>query len=101
MSAYTTTYNNNKSNNNKDLNLESTFMTFNNLVSQAKELGHILIDNKDLLKNQNFEFIESEENNELFEANNINMKSEINKLNQEIKKHHLKNYSKGVNVSKL
>ena len=88
MSAYTTTYNNNKSNNNKDLNLESTFMTFNNLVSQAKELGHILIDNKDLLKNQNFEFIESEENNELFEANNINMKSEINKLNQEIKNEH-------------
>jgi hypothetical protein len=87
MSAYTTTYNNNKSNN-KDLNLESTFMTFNNLVSQAKELGHILIDNKDLLKNQNFEFIESEENNELFEANNINMKSEINKLNQEIKNEH-------------
>ena len=88
MSAYTTTYNNSKSNNNKDLNLESTFMTFNNLVSQAKELGHILIDNKDLLKNQNFEFIESEENNELFEANNINMKSEINKLNQEIKNEH-------------
>ena len=88
MSAYTSTYNNNKSNNNKDLNLESTFMTFNNLVSQAKELGHILIDNKDLLKNQNFEFIESEENNELFEANNINMKSEINKLNQEIKNEH-------------
>ena len=88
MSVSTTTYNNNKSNNNKDLNLESTFMTFNNLVSQAKELGHILIDNKDLLKNQNFEFIESEENNELFEANNINMKSEINKLNQEIKNEH-------------
>ena len=88
MSAYTTTYNNSKSNNNKDLNLESTFMTFNNLVSQAKELGHILIDNKDLLKNQNFEFIESEENNELFEANNINMKSEINKLNQEINNEH-------------
>ena len=88
MSAYTTTYNNSKSNNNKDLNLESTFVTFNNLVSQAKELGHILIDNKDLLKNQNFEFIESEENNELFEANNINMKSEINKLNQEIKNEH-------------
>ena len=64
-------------------------MTFNNLVSQAKELGHILIDNKNLLKNQNqnYDFIENEDNyNDFFGTNNMDMKSEINKLNQEIKK---------------
>ena len=73
----------------KELNIESTLMTFNNLVSQAKELGHILIDNKNLLKNQNqnYDFIENEDNNnDFFGTNNMDMKSEINKLNQEIKK---------------
>ena len=78
-------YNNIRNIKKKDLNIESTFITFNNLVSQAKELGHILIDNKDLLKNENFEI---EENDDVFELNNINMKSEINKLNQELKNEH-------------
>ena len=72
----------------KDLNIESTFITFNNLVSQAKELGHLLIDNKDLLKSENFDFLENEENNDLLEINNIKMNSEISKLNQEIKNEH-------------
>ena len=78
-------YNNIRNTKKKDLNIESTFITFNNLVSQAKELGHILIDNKDLLKNENFEI---EENDDVLELNNINMKSEINKLNQELKNEH-------------
>ena len=79
---------NNSLNKQKELNIESTFMKFNNLVSQAKELGHILIDNKDLLKNRNLNnLIENEDNvNDYFLSNNIEMKSEINKLNQEIKK---------------
>ena len=81
-------YNNIRNKKSKDLNIESTFITFNNLVSQAKELGHILIDNKDLLKNENYDFIENEENDDLLEINDINMKSEINKLNQEIKDEH-------------
>ena len=70
----------------KEFNIESTLMTYNNLVSQAKELGHILIDNKDLLKNQNYNLIENEEyTDDYILSNNIDMKSEINKLNQEIK----------------
>ena len=81
-------YNNIRNNKKKDLNIESTFITFNNLVSQAKELGHILIDNKDLLKTENFECLENEDNGDLLEINNINMKQKINKLNQEIQNEH-------------
>ena len=81
-------HNNIRNTKKKELNIESTFITFNNLVSQAKELGHILIDNKDLLKTENFDNIENEENDDLLEINNLNMKSEINKLNQELKDEH-------------
>ena len=81
-------YNNIRNIKKKDLNIESTFITFNNLVSQAKELGHILIDNKDLLKNENFQSLENEDNGDLCEINNINMKQKINELNQEIQNEH-------------
>ena len=69
--------------------IESTLIAFNGLVSQAQELGQILIDNKEMINSKNKS--EIEENNYLMENNNddeeneINVKTKLNQLNQEIK----------------
>ena len=69
--------------------IESTLIAFNGLVSQAQELGQILIDNKEMINSNNkSERVETNdimENNEDDEDNEVNMKSKLNKLNQEIK----------------
>ena len=69
--------------------IESTLIAFNGLVSQAQELGQILIDNKEMINSKNkSERRESNvlmENNEDDEDNEINVKLKLNKLNQEIK----------------
>lgn len=69
--------------------IESTLIAFNGLVSQAQELGQILIDNKEMINSKNKS--ERGESNDLIENSNddedneINVKSKLNKLNQEIK----------------
>ena len=69
--------------------IESTLIAFNGLVSQAQELGQILIDNKEMINSKNkSERRESNvlmENNEDDEDSEINVKLKLNKLNQEIK----------------
>ena len=70
--------------------INSTLIVFNDLVSQAKELGQILIDNKVNINIENNN--ELNNNNKLKESSdeindiiNLNVNSKINKLNQEIK----------------
>ena len=76
------------SNNSKNF-IESCLITFNNLVSQAKELGHILIENKEMLKNKNYDFLDNEESDDLNESiNNNNNINNIDRLNQEIQNEH-------------
>jgi hypothetical protein len=94
----TNEYNNidNKNNEKEEINIndskafiESTLIAFNGLVSQAQELGQILIDNKEMINSKNKsergESNDLMENNEEDEDNEINVKSKLNKLNQEIK----------------
>ena len=94
----TNEYNNidNKNNEKEEINIndskafiESTLIAFNGLVSQAQELGQILIDNKEMINSKNKSEREESndlmENNEEDEDNEINVKSKLNKLNQEIK----------------
>jgi hypothetical protein len=66
--------------------IESTLIAFNGLVSQAQELGQILIDNKDMISSKNKNEMNS--NKLKGSINNININSKINKLNQEIKDEH-------------
>ena len=66
--------------------IESTLIAFNGLVSQAQELGQILIDNKDMINSKNKNEMNS--NKLKGSINNININSKINKLNQEIKDEH-------------
>jgi len=67
--------------------IESTLIAFNGLVSQAQELGQILIDNKEMINSKNKS--ERGESNDLMENSNDDedneIKSKLNKLNQEIK----------------
>ena len=94
----TNEYNNleNKNNEKEEINIndskafiESTLIAFNGLVSQAQELGQILIDNKEMINSKNKS--ERGESNNLMKNNNddeeneINVKSKLNKLNEEIK----------------
>ena len=72
--------------------IESTLIAFNGLVSQAQELGQILIDNKEMINSNNKservetnDIMENNEDDEDDEDNEVNMKSKLNKLNQEIK----------------
>ena len=72
--------------------IESTLIAFNGLVSQAQELGQILLDNKEMINsknknqlNNNLKASNIDDNNEI---NDINVKSKLNKLNQEIKNEH-------------
>ena len=66
--------------------IENTLIAFNGLVSQAQELGQILIDNKDMINSKN----KNDMNSNKFKSsvNNINVNSKLNKLNQEIKDEH-------------
>ena len=75
--------------------IESTLIAFNGLVSQAQELGQILLDNKEMINsknknqlNNNLKASNINDNNENNEINDINVKSKLNKLNQEIKNEH-------------
>ena len=76
-------------NNNSKAFIENTLIAFNGLVSQAQELGQILIDNKELInpKNKNELNINNNINN-INNINDINVNSKLNKLNQEIKNEH-------------
>ena len=72
--------------------IESTLIAFNGLVSQAQELGQILIDNKEMINSKNKsergesnDLMENNEEDEEDEDNEINVKTKLNKLNQEIK----------------
>jgi hypothetical protein len=63
--------------------IESTLIAFNGLVSQAQELGQILIDNKEMINliNQN----ENNNNKDNGNDNDNEVRDEINKLNMELK----------------
>ena len=89
-------------NNSKEF-IKSTLIAFNGLVSQAQELGQILIDNKEMINSNNKNEINSKKLknsmnnvninniNDIDDMNNINdlnVKSKLNKLNQEIKNEH-------------
>ena len=65
--------------------IESTLIAFNGLVSQAQELGQILIDNKEMLNSKNRDEIGG---NNAIENNENNVNSKLNKLNQEINNEH-------------
>ena len=74
--------------------IKSTIIAFNGLVSQAQELGQILIDNKEMMNTNNknelnsSKLINSIDNINDMDINNINVKSKLNKLNQEINNEH-------------
>ena len=74
--------------------IKSTIIAFNGLVSQAQELGQILIDNKEMMNANNknelnsSKFKNSTDNINDMDINNINVKSKLNKLNQEINNEH-------------
>ena len=74
--------------------IKSTILAFNGLVSQAQELGQILIDNKEMMNiNNKNELNSSKLKNSIdnindMDINNINVKSKLNKLNQEINNEH-------------
>ena len=74
--------------------IKSTIIAFNGLVSQAQELGQILIDNKEMMNTKNKNELNSSklknsiDNINDIDINNINVKSKINKLNQEINNEH-------------
>lgn len=63
--------------------IESTLITFNGLVSQAQELGQILIDNKELINliSQNKNDDDNENGNDI----DNDVKDELDKLNLELK----------------
>ena len=63
--------------------IESTLIAFNGLVSQAQELGQILIDNKEMINliNQN----ENNNDNDKDNGNDNEVRDEIVKLNMELK----------------
>ena len=65
--------------------IESTLIAFNGLVSQAQELGQILIDNKEMLNSKNRDEMGG---NNVIENNENNVNSKLNKLNQEINNEH-------------
>ena len=76
-------------NNNSKAFLENTLIAFNGLVSQAQELGQILIDNKELINSKNKNELNISNNiNNINNINDINVNSKLNKLNQEIKNEH-------------
>ena len=91
---------NDNQNNEEEINIndpkafiKSTLIAFNGLVSQAQELGQILIDNKDMMSSENNKELNNnnklkETSDEINDMNNLNVKSKINKLNQEIKNEH-------------
>ena len=91
---------NDNQNNEEEINIndpkafiKSTLLAFNGLVSQAQELGQILIDNKDMMSSENNKELNNnnklkESSDEINDMNNLNVKSKINKLNQEIKNEH-------------
>ena len=89
-------YNNiDNQNENKDINIndsksfiQSTLIAFNGLVSQAQELGQILIDNKEMINSNNKSQINNNLQHSINDENDTNVKSKINKLNQEIKNEH-------------
>ena len=92
-------------NNSKEF-IKSTLIAFNGLVSQAQELGQILIDNKEMINsnsrndsnsnklknsinNVNINNMKNiDDMNDLNDINDLNIKSKLNKLNQEIKNEH-------------
>ena len=80
-------------NNSKDF-IKSTIIAFNGLVSQAQELGQILIDNKEMINSNNKNELNSSklktsiDNINNMNINDINVKSKIKKLNQEINNEH-------------
>ena len=92
-------------NNSKEF-IKSTLIAFNGLVSQAQELGQILIDNKEMINsnsrndsnsnklknsinNVNINNMNNiDDMNDLNDINDLNVKSKLNKLNQEIKNEH-------------
>ena len=76
-------------NNNSKAFIENTLIAFNGLVSQAQELGQILIDNKELINSKNKNELNINNNiNNINNINDINVNSKLNKLNQEIKNEH-------------
>ena len=92
-------------NNSKEF-IKSTLIAFNGLVSQAQELGQILIDNKEMINsnsrndsnsnklknsinNVNINNMNNiDDMNDLNDINDLNVKSKLIKLNQEIKNEH-------------
>ena len=92
-------------NNSKEF-IKSTIIAFNGLVSQAQELGQILIDNKEMINsnsrndsnsnklknsinNVNINNMNNiDDMNDLNDINDLNVKLKLNKLNQEIKNEH-------------
>ena len=92
-------------NNSKEF-IKSTLIAFNGLVSQAQELGQILIDNKEMINsnsrndsnsnklknsinNVNINNMNNiDDMNDLNDINDLNVKLKLNKLNQEIKNEH-------------
>ena len=93
-------------NNNSKEFIKSTLIAFNGLVSQAQELGQILIDNKEMINsnsrndsnsnklknsinNVNINNMNNiDDMNDLNDINDLNVKLKLNKLNQEIKNEH-------------
>jgi len=69
--------------------IESTLIAFNGLVSQAQELGQVLIDNKELInlisQNKNDNGNDNDEDNGNENDNDNEVKIEMDKLNNEIK----------------
>ena len=69
--------------------IESTLIAFNGLVSQAQELGQILIDNKDMINSKNRNETNSNKlKGSINNMSDINIDSKLHKLNQEIKDEH-------------
>ena len=69
--------------------IESTLIAFNGLVSQAQELGQVLIDNKELInlinQNENNHDNDKDNGNENDIDNDNEVKVEMDKLNMELK----------------
>ena len=79
-------------NNSKDF-IKSTIIAFNGLVSQAQELGQILIDNKEMMNTNDKNELNSSNfkdniNDMNMNINNLNVKSKLNELKQEINNEH-------------
>ena len=66
--------------------IESTLVAFNGLVSQAQQIGQILIDNKDIINaNKQNDLISNKLKNSI---DILNVDSKIDKINQKIKDEH-------------